>query len=391
MHRSKIEWVDDVWNPVTGCLNDCRYCYTKTNCRNFSGDIRRNMAANVKKDGELFILEKPFPSEAGGILTYPFGFLPTLHKYRMDYPDRRKNGCNILVGEAGELFGNWVPDQYIKEILDMCVEHPEHNYMFLTKNPNRYRELDSKGILPSGDNLWYGFSYTSNECAVWNDSNGKRHCFACVDPLLGDIDLFEAGRLPVVEWVILGAETGNGRKVVTPKKAWIDKILRHCDKYSVPVFMKDSLIPIMGERNMRREFPPLKKNISQKVKARLEGTCCGCGEKFEKNEMMAMCARSQRGEQPKMFAHMCKKCFGKFATEYKSCVPEDGTKVKRQLDIDCCSCKKNLRKKHMIAICVRYRRGEFPQQYTYICKECFFKLCEGYGIKAPALRGVEEG
>ena len=28
-----------------------------------------------------------------------------------------------------------------------------------------------------------------------------------------------------------------------------------CDLRGVPVFMKDSLLPVVGEENMRREFP----------------------------------------------------------------------------------------------------------------------------------------
>lgn len=393
MHRSKIEWVDDVWNPVTGCLHECRYCYARRRSRNFSGDIRRNMAADVKKDDKLYILDKPFPSETGGILTYPFGFLPTLHRYRLDYPTRRKNGCDILVGEAGELFGNWIPDQYIKEILERCVEHPEHNYMFLTKNPDRYSELDKKGIIPCGDNFWYGFSYTSSGCATWDGGDGRKHCFACADPLLGDIEGFGAGCPPVAEWVIIGAETGNGQKVVTPKKAWIVKILEHCDKHKIPVFMKDSLIPIVGEDNMRREYPPLKKHISQKVKEHLEGKCCSCGRQVPKNEMLALCARAQRGVQPKLFAHMCEACFQEFEIKYKP--PADGgeigVKVKRQLNADCYNCKGNFRKKQMIAICVRRRRGEFPQQFTYMCKKCFLEFCKEHQINVPELQNLEEG
>lgn len=38
-------------------------------------------------------------------------------------------------------------------------------------------------------------------------------------------------------------------------KKWIDEIVAECDKCRVPVFMKDSLIPIVGEENMRRELP----------------------------------------------------------------------------------------------------------------------------------------
>jgi hypothetical protein len=52
-----------------------------------------------------------------------------------------------------------------------------------------------------------------------------------------------------------GAETGNRKGKIIPKREWIDNIVRAADEAGVPVFMKDSLIPIVGEENMRREFP----------------------------------------------------------------------------------------------------------------------------------------
>lgn len=40
-----------------------------------------------------------------------------------------------------------------------------------------------------------------------------------------------------------------------PQKSWIDNICEAARITQAAVFMKDSLIPIVGEENMRREFP----------------------------------------------------------------------------------------------------------------------------------------
>ena len=66
-----------------------------------------------------------------------------------------------------------------------------------------------------------------------------------------------AGDCPIkkVDWIVIGAMTGPRNKVHQPKKEWIDQIDEDAQALSVPVFMKDSLIPIVGEENMRREFP----------------------------------------------------------------------------------------------------------------------------------------
>ena len=47
---------------------------------------------------ELYVLDKPMKNETGSILTYPFGYEPTLHRYRLDYPEKLKMGNNIFVG-----------------------------------------------------------------------------------------------------------------------------------------------------------------------------------------------------------------------------------------------------------------------------------------------------
>lgn len=58
-----------------------------------------------------------------------------------------------------------------------------------------------------------------------------------------------------IKWIIIGAETGNREDKVKPKKRWIDKIVKFANRNEIPVFMKDSLIDVVGEGNMLREFP----------------------------------------------------------------------------------------------------------------------------------------
>ena len=333
MNRSKIEWCDHTWNPITGCRNGCEYCYARKMTARFSGDVRLNLMA--KSDyrtqdapdgsGKVFVLDSPMLNGTGHALTYPFGFEPTLHRYRMNMLDKLKMGNNIFVGAMADVFGAWVPEEWIEEVLNVCVENSMHNYMFLTKNPERYWELDAKAMLPSGENMWYGFSYTCNDDQSWSSLNGDKNTFISVEPLLEDLRLFDTDMLcPTAKWVIIGAETGNRKNKVIPRYEWIEKILRHCKKFGIPVFMKNSMISIVGEGNMRREFPPqlLNKKQSEKVKARLEGNCCHCGIHMRKNRMIALCARAKRGKQPEQFAYMCKDCFVEFCNENGIDVPE---------------------------------------------------------------------
>lgn len=35
MKKTKIDWADSTWNPVTGCLHGCEYCYAKAIANRF--------------------------------------------------------------------------------------------------------------------------------------------------------------------------------------------------------------------------------------------------------------------------------------------------------------------------------------------------------------------
>lgn len=318
MNKSKIEWCDHTWNPITGCRHNCSYCYARRMTARFAGDVRLNLMA--KKDystesaadnsNDVFVLEEPMLNETGNTLVYPFGFEPTYHKYRMDYPKKLKMGNNIFVGAMADIFGSWVPEEWIRDVMETCLKNPIHNYLFLTKNPERYWTLEEKGLLPAQENMWYGFTCANNENEGWASRYGDKNTFISVEPLLEDLLLFDEHVLcRVAKWVIIGAETGRNKNKIVPKIEWIEKILRHCDRFAIPVFMKDSLLPIVGEENMRREFPKQLQHseISPKLKAKLFDGCASCKAHLRKSEMITLLARSKRGEQPKQFG-LCRSC-----------------------------------------------------------------------------------
>lgn len=58
-----------------------------------------------------------------------------------------------------------------------------------------------------------------------------------------------------ISWIVLGAMTGPGSNRHQPKQEWVEALARDAADTAVPVFMKDSLGPIVGEENMLRELP----------------------------------------------------------------------------------------------------------------------------------------
>lgn len=324
MNRSKIEWCDHTWNPITGCLHGCTYCYARTMAKRFSGDVRLNkMAKNdyvksVSPDGEtaLYILEKAMMNEKGSPIVYPFGFEPTLHRYRFDTLDKLKMGNNIFVGAMADVFGEWVPEEWIIDVLQECINRPQHNYLFLTKNPNRYIELELEKKMPWADNFWFGTSVTkATDKYTWFKEK-KFHWFLSVEPMLEGLGEM-AENAPKPEWVIIGAETGNRRDKVVPKKEWVEQLVSECRKYGIPVFMKASLAGIW-DGELIQEFPEAlkRKTVSEKLQGKLINHCCMCSAKQRKNEMITLIAKSVRNEN-KRIGYICKPCFLGFCEEHQ--------------------------------------------------------------------------
>lgn len=245
MQKTKIDWADSTWNPVTGCRHECPYCYARTMVHRFGKPDLENM--------DIIELFKPYTNEEGKREAYPTGFTPTLHDYRLgDY--EKKAGRTIFVCSMADLFGDWVPDEWIRKVFDACEKAPQHRYLFLTKNPHRYVELAKKDLLPRQH--WYGYSAT-REKQLWRFTHADEcpciNLFVSIEPILEPMHPGFSTHTPA-DWVIIGAETGNRNGRVIPEKKWIDDIVEECEYTGRPVFMKESLRKIMGE-DFRQEFP----------------------------------------------------------------------------------------------------------------------------------------
>lgn len=258
MNKTKIEWCDSTWNPVTGCKHDCPYCYARRIAERFGG---HTLDGDTSTDS-LFdeVLDEALYIERGnGKRTkapYPYGFKPTFHRYRLYEPERKTKPQTIFVCSMADLFGAWVADEWIEEVFTVCEKAPQHRYLFLTKNPARYLELARAGKLPRRENMWYGSTTTTPDTPYFVAEG--YNTFLSIEPLLepfgdGKADAFTRAGEP--RWIILGAMTGQGSEKHRPEKSWVDEITRAANVSEAAVFMKESLLPIMGEENMRREFP----------------------------------------------------------------------------------------------------------------------------------------
>lgn len=271
--KTKIDWCDSTWNPVTGCEHGCPYCYARIIAKRFgtnwlpyeNPDTYKfvpdgmethaiieldGMQARKKKDSKIV----PAP--------YPLGFTPTFHRYLLDIPMEWKKPRTIFVCSMADLFGDWVPDKWIQQVFDACDKAPQHRYLFLTKNPKRYSDLYEKGIMPKGVKAWnkyFGCTITKPTDEYFYNNlygNGIDHPgFISIEPIMEDFDAVEIDKDEFgIKWIIVGAETGNRKGKVIPKREWIEHIAESCRKSNIPIFMKESLRELMGAE-LRQEFP----------------------------------------------------------------------------------------------------------------------------------------
>jgi protein gp37 len=196
-------------------------------------------------DGMGFVGDKFRVSHENGI--FPFGFFPTLYLNRMSRPAGIKKPQNVFVCSMADLFGEWVPDKWIDKVFDACNRAPQHRYLFLTKNPKRYEQFID---IPMPNNMWFGFSQTKN-VHIGFDTHPSWKVFVSMEPLLEPLDRVQPEG---VDWVIVGAETGNRKGKVIPKREWVEAIVNECRKNKIPVFLKNSLALVWGS-SLIQEYP----------------------------------------------------------------------------------------------------------------------------------------
>ena len=252
MNNTKIEWCDQTWSPVTGCLHDCPYCYARQMVKRWQGYKAEDgtiTTHNPHKTAEqpAVVLTAPLITSSKHGWTrnapFPFGFDPTLYEYRLTEPAECKQSQDIFVCSMADLFGDWIPDDWITKVFDACQRAPQHRYLFVTKNPARYIGLYQNDKLLMGNNIWYGSTVTSQDEPFMYVDDKSVNTFISIEPILGEFGRKNALKDSGVKLVIIGAETGTRKGKVVPDRIWIENAVDACREAGVSVFLKDSVAP----------------------------------------------------------------------------------------------------------------------------------------------------
>jgi protein gp37 len=208
--RSKIEWTQATWNPITGCSKvsaGCKNCYAE------------RLALRL---------------QAMGNARYSNGFKVTLHEDLLELPKRWREPRLVFVNSMSDLFHEDVPVEFIKRVFATMRDCPQHTFQVLTKRSERLRELGRLLYWPR--NVWMGVSIEDARVLyrVFDlQTVAATVRFLSCEPLIGPLD-----DLPLdgIHWVIVGGESGPRARPI--RQEWVLSVLKQCLEKGVAFFFK---------------------------------------------------------------------------------------------------------------------------------------------------------
>jgi protein gp37 len=217
---TEIGWAMWSWNPVTGCNHGCDYCYARAIATS------RDMAAY-----------------------YPAGFTPLFHHERLDAPantpvpsraEADPAHGRVFVCSMADLFGAWVPQEWIDQVVASTVANPQWEYLYLTKFPQRYDRLD----LPASG--WIGASVDEQHraeptLAAMRKVSGVKVKWLSLEPLLEPIKF---STLEGIDMIVIGAQSENiGQNAAfSPPFEWVADLVATARRDGCKVWLKTNLL-----------------------------------------------------------------------------------------------------------------------------------------------------
>lgn len=219
MAKSRIEWTEETWNPVTGCDQvsaGCDHCYALTLAKR----LKAMGAAKYQNDGD--------PRTSGP------GFDVTIHPRSLLEPYRWTGRRVVFVNSMSDLFHARVPLSFVRQVFAVIAATPQHTYQILTKRSRRLRRIAAQLDWP--DNLWMGVS-VEDQAAMYRVHDLRQVPaavrFLSCEPLLGPLDGIN---LDQIGWVIAGGESGPNYRPMD--LSWARGIRDQCITQQVPFFFK---------------------------------------------------------------------------------------------------------------------------------------------------------
>jgi protein gp37 len=164
------------------------------------------------------------------------GFGITVHPDALELPYTWRTPRLVFVNSMSDLFHARVPVGFIREVLQVMQDTPQHTYQVLTKRSRRLLRLD----LDWPANAWMGVSVENARMLSRVDDLRQVPAalrFLSCEPLLGPL---EGINLTGIHWVIAGGESGSRARPLYP--SWVADLRDTCQQAEVPFFFNGSLL-----------------------------------------------------------------------------------------------------------------------------------------------------
>lgn len=209
-NKTKIEWTECTWNPVTGCTKisaGCQNCY----------------AASFAK--RLKAMHNP---------RYTNGFEVTVHEDLIDAPLKWKSPRKIFVNSMSDIFHEKLSDEIILRIFETMNKASWHTFQVLTKRSERLKKLSH--YINWTDNIWMGVTIENQDNKYRADDlieTSAKVKFISAEPLLSSLNSLS---LNGIDWVIVGGESGPHSRIMD--ESWVLEIKNKAQEAKVPFFFK---------------------------------------------------------------------------------------------------------------------------------------------------------
>lgn len=226
-----VDWAWWTWNPVTGCWHGCPYCYArdianrfyKTNFEPTFYPNRLRAPQNMKQ----MSLER-IKNEA--------------QKRRIKLEDAHVFAKNVFTCSMADLFGRWVPEDWILQVFQTVKSSPEWNFLFLTKFPQRLQEINNElGGFP--DNVWVGTTVDTQSRVSLAEKSFKniqaKVKWLSIEPMLEPLT-FES--LDMFDLIAIGGQSRTSKEPeFQPEWAWVEALMRQARESNTSIYFKENL------------------------------------------------------------------------------------------------------------------------------------------------------
>ena len=148
----------------------------------------------------------------------------------------------MFVCSMADLFGKWVPADWINAVLDVIRQTPQWNYLLLSKFPVRMAEFDYPPNVWLGTSCDYQHTVKRAESAFTKikASGFAGVCWLSCEPMMSELTF---NSLEMFDWVVIGgASKSTQTPEFKPPRSWINHLESQAMESGCAIYEKTNLL-----------------------------------------------------------------------------------------------------------------------------------------------------